>query len=37
VIDPSIMGGIVVRAGGYVFDVSIKGQLAKLREALLKG
>ncbi|MBF0606668.1 MAG: ATP synthase F1 subunit delta [Candidatus Magnetobacterium sp. LHC-1] len=37
VIDPSIMGGIVVKAGGYVFDVSLKGQLAKLREALLKG
>ncbi|MBF0342889.1 MAG: ATP synthase F1 subunit delta [Nitrospirae bacterium] len=36
VIDPAIIGGFVVKVEGYVFDVSLKGQLAKLREALLE-
>ncbi len=34
VVDKSLLGGIVVRAGDLVFDGSIRGRLAKLAESL---
>lgn len=33
-VDPSILGGLVIRAGGKVLDASIAGQLATLRKNL---
>ena len=33
-IDPSLMGGILIRAGDTVIDGSIKGRLAMLAEAM---
>jgi F-type H+-transporting ATPase subunit delta len=33
-VDPSIIGGVVARIGGTVYDGSIATQLAKLRERL---
>ena len=35
IIDPEIIGGVIVRIEGSVIDGSIKGQLAKLKELLL--
>ena len=35
--DPSLIGGIVARMEGMVFDGSIRTQLERLREALAKG
>ena len=34
-IDSSLMGGVVVRAGNWVMDGSIKGKIARLNEDLL--
>jgi F-type H+-transporting ATPase subunit delta len=34
--DPSLIGGMVVYAGGRVFDGSIKGRLVELRRELVK-
>jgi F-type H+-transporting ATPase subunit delta len=36
-IDPSIIGGVVARIGDTVYDGSIAGQLAKIRERLIEG
>jgi F-type H+-transporting ATPase subunit delta len=33
-VDPSIIGGVVTRIGGTVYDGSIATQLAKLRQTL---
>ena len=33
-VDPSLLGGVLVRAGDVVIDGSIKGRLAKLAEAM---
>ncbi|GAB3370556.1 F0F1 ATP synthase subunit delta [Spongiibacter taiwanensis] len=34
VVDPKLLGGVVVRAGDLVIDGSVRGRLAKLAEAL---
>jgi len=34
VIDKSLIGGVVIRAGDIVIDASIRGRLAKLGEAM---
>ena len=36
-VDPSVIGGLLVRMGDTVIDGSIRGQLAALRERLLEG
>lgn len=36
VIDPSILGGIIVRVGSTVYDSSIKGQLRLLKDDVMK-
>lgn len=36
VIDPSILGGIVVRVGSTIYDSSIKGQLRLLKDDVMK-
>lgn len=36
-LDPSIMGGTVVRIGSTVYDGSVKGRLERLREELIAG
>jgi len=33
-VDPAILGGLVIQAGGKVLDASIAGQLAGLRQNL---
>jgi|SRR5579859_847637 len=33
-LDPSLLGGAVVRVGSTIFDGSVKGQLEKIREAI---
>ncbi len=33
-IDPSLMGGLVVRAGDLVIDASVRGKIARLRDTL---
>ena len=33
-IDPSLMGGVLIRAGDTVIDGSVKGRLAMLAEAM---
>ncbi|MGC9034062.1 MAG: F0F1 ATP synthase subunit delta, partial [Thermosulfidibacteraceae bacterium] len=37
VVDPSIIGGVVVEIGGYVFDGSIMKSLEQLREKMIEG
>ena len=37
VIDPSLLGGMIVRVGSTMYDSSIKGQLRLLRDDLIKG
>ncbi len=37
VIDPSLLGGILVRVGSTMYDSSIKGQLRLLKAELIKG
>jgi len=34
-VDPSILGGLVIRAGGKVLDASVAGQLESLRQSLV--
>lgn len=36
-LDPSILGGTVVRIGSTVYDGSVRGRLARLKEALVSG
>lgn len=36
VVDESIVGGAIVRAGDTVFDGSVRGKLEKMRDALLR-
>lgn len=33
-VDPNILGGLVIKAGGKVLDASVAGQLASLRQSL---
>jgi F-type H+-transporting ATPase subunit delta len=33
-VDPSLIGGVVIRAGDRVIDASVKGRLAELAAAL---
>ena len=33
-LDPSIVGGLLVRKGNTVYDVSLKGQLERLKEII---
>ncbi len=35
--DPSLIGGIITRIGSVVYDGSIKTQMAKLKEQIMKG
>ena len=37
VIDPSLLGGILVKIGDTMYDTSIKGQLRLLKDELIKG
>jgi ATP synthase F1 delta subunit len=37
VVDPSILGGVLVEAGSAMFDGSLRGQLRLLKEELIKG
>lgn len=37
VIDPSLLGGIVVKVGSTMYDSSLKGQLRLLKDELIKG
>lgn len=37
VIDPSLLGGILVKIGSAMYDTSIKGQLRLLKDELIKG
>lgn len=36
-VDPSVIGGVLVRIGDTVIDGSVRGQLAALRQKLLEG
>ncbi|MHC4737145.1 MAG: ATP synthase F1 subunit delta, partial [Planctomycetota bacterium] len=36
-IDPELVGGLWVRRGNIVYDVSIKGNLMKLKEEISEG
>jgi F-type H+-transporting ATPase subunit delta len=36
-IDPELIGGLWIRKGNIVYDVSIKGSLMKLKEQIMKG
>lgn len=36
-VDPSLLGGILIKVGSTMYDSSIKGQLRLLREDLMKG
>ena len=35
--NPALLGGAVIRGGSTVYDGSIKGQLAKIKEQLSAG
>jgi len=37
VIDPSLIGGVLVKVGSTMYDSSIKGQLRLLKDELIKG
>jgi ATP synthase F1 delta subunit len=37
VLDPSLLGGLVIKVGSTMYDTSIKGQLRLLRDELIKG
>jgi F-type H+-transporting ATPase subunit delta len=37
VLDPSLLGGVLVKVGSTMYDSSIKGQLRLLKEDLIKG
>lgn len=36
-IDPSLLGGVLIRIGSTMYDTSIKGQLRLLKDELIKG
>lgn len=36
-LDPTILGGLVAQVGGTIYDGSLKTQLSRMREHLLKG
>jgi F-type H+-transporting ATPase subunit delta len=36
-VDPSILGGLVVRVNNVIMDGSLRGQLARMRKALIGG
>ncbi|MGH7406936.1 MAG: ATP synthase F1 subunit delta, partial [Candidatus Methylomirabilales bacterium] len=36
-VDPSVLGGLVARAGSTVYDASLRTQLRRMRETLSKG
>lgn len=36
-IDPSLLGGVLVRIGSTMYDTSLKGQLRLLKDELIKG
>ena len=36
-VDPTLLGGFVAQVGGYILDGSLDGQLARLRERLVRG
>jgi F-type H+-transporting ATPase subunit delta len=36
-IDPAIMGGLVAQVGSTIYDGSLRTQLNRMREQLLKG
>jgi F0F1-type ATP synthase delta subunit len=36
-IDPELIGGVRVKVGSTMYDLSIKGQLGLLRDKLIKG
>jgi F-type H+-transporting ATPase subunit delta len=36
-VDPSIIGGLVVRVNNVILDGSVRGQLARMRKALIGG
>jgi F-type H+-transporting ATPase subunit delta len=36
-VDPSVLGGLVVRVGSTVYDGSVRTQLQEIREKLRKG
>ena len=36
-VDPAILGGVVARVGGVVYDASVTRQLARLRERFVEG
>jgi ATP synthase F1 delta subunit len=37
VVDPSLLGGVMVKVGSTMYDSSIKGQLRLLKDDLIKG
>lgn len=37
VMDPSLLGGVLVRVGSTMYDTSLKGQLRLLKDELIKG
>jgi F0F1-type ATP synthase delta subunit len=37
VLDPSLLGGVLVKVGSTMYDSSIKGQLRLLKDELIKG
>jgi F0F1-type ATP synthase delta subunit len=36
-VDPGLLGGFVAEVGSRVLDMSVAGQLAALRERIIKG
>jgi F-type H+-transporting ATPase subunit delta len=36
-VDPSIIGGLVVRVNNVILDGSVRGHLARMRKALIGG
>ncbi len=37
VLDPSLLGGVLVKVGSTMYDSSVKGQLRLLKDELIKG
>ena len=37
VMDPSLLGGILIKMGSTMYDTSLKGQLRLLKDELIKG
>ena len=35
--DPSLVGGLSIRKGNIVYDVSIRGNLGRLKENIIEG